>query len=620
MSQAASVPSNNRPYADLPPIISALFEAKARKGLSFENLAKAIGRDEIWVAAAFYGQAKLSPEDIEALARVLDIPLVSIQSELGSHWWPNRGLGPMPPTDPVIYRLYEVKSSFQFGDGIMSMIDCKVNVTKKPDPKGDRVVLTFDRRHQQWKILALRQVVNRSSLVEPIISHKSCAMYVIFTWTDGQSPHPCDPKFQSELGTMPYKSQLSLLHPHSPPPIIMSTSSSEEGSEMVGHSATSSSLESTGSILFSVPSDLSDVQTEITPLTSPTLSEGKMPTPRDILDASRRLGQISASALQGDVTPTKPPKQFYHRGSPESVAGDEAGYDADGDGDADEDINGGNGRTGAGTSATTRPIRRPAFLRIDTRQHKRVASMLAIQRPSPYFGDMDAHTDISHPLRAKLAPLSSIRLKSSGAGAANATAHVESYELRQRRRPNAQPVGLGIGFPENHPLRSRAFTMPIPVTLSPMDDPEPSTGLETRMRKPERRSEWLHASASAVCAPSPVRLALRPTFMGVSPSPIENLPVAAAGAGTFRCDVDVDDHHDRSEVSVRDHGIRRTMMSMSGCDAEIERKRSGLVREVQLDLSKSVVMLPASSAATSTTFHAGSHSALPRNASRRGRR
>ena len=60
-------------------------------------------------------QAKLAPEEIEALARVLDIPLVSIQNELGSHWWPNRGLGPIPPTDPVIYRLYEVRTSFQVG-------------------------------------------------------------------------------------------------------------------------------------------------------------------------------------------------------------------------------------------------------------------------------------------------------------------------------------------------------------------------------------------------------------------------------------------------------------------------------------------------------------------------
>lgn len=33
---------------------------------------------------------------------------------------------------------------YQFGDGIMSLIDCKVHVEKKPDPKGDRVVVTFE--------------------------------------------------------------------------------------------------------------------------------------------------------------------------------------------------------------------------------------------------------------------------------------------------------------------------------------------------------------------------------------------------------------------------------------------------------------------------------------------
>ncbi|KAH7928100.1 Cyanase [Leucogyrophana mollusca] len=155
MAEAASVPSNNRPYADLPPISAALFEAKARKGLTFDEIAKAIGKDEIWLAAAFYGQAKFSSEELVKLAEVLDIPTASVQNELGAHWWPNRGgLGPMPPTDPVIYRLYEsvlvyghaIKAVIheKFGDGIMSMIDCKVNVTKKPDPKGDRVVLTFD--------------------------------------------------------------------------------------------------------------------------------------------------------------------------------------------------------------------------------------------------------------------------------------------------------------------------------------------------------------------------------------------------------------------------------------------------------------------------------------------
>jgi cyanate lyase len=150
----ATVPTSQSPYSELPAVNVALFEAKARKGLSFDDIAKAVGRDEVWLAAAFYGQAKFSPEELVKVSEVLGIPHDNLTDTLGEHWWPNRGLGPVPPTDPVIYRLYEsvlvyghaIKAVIheKFGDGIMSMIDCKVNIEKKPDPKGDRVVLTFD--------------------------------------------------------------------------------------------------------------------------------------------------------------------------------------------------------------------------------------------------------------------------------------------------------------------------------------------------------------------------------------------------------------------------------------------------------------------------------------------
>jgi cyanate lyase len=53
-------------------------------------------------------QAKFSPEELINLSEILDIPIASLQGGLGEHWWPNRGLGPVPPADPVIYRLYEV--------------------------------------------------------------------------------------------------------------------------------------------------------------------------------------------------------------------------------------------------------------------------------------------------------------------------------------------------------------------------------------------------------------------------------------------------------------------------------------------------------------------------------
>ncbi|KIY72997.1 Cyanase [Cylindrobasidium torrendii FP15055 ss-10] len=155
MSQGATIAANTRPYANLPPINVALFEAKARRGLSFDEIAKAIEKDEVWVASAFYGQAKFTEKELQKLAEILGINESELSGALGSHWWPNRGdLGPMPPTDPVLYRLYEgvmvygpaIKAIIheKFGDGIMSMIDCKVSVDKKPDPKGDRIVLAFD--------------------------------------------------------------------------------------------------------------------------------------------------------------------------------------------------------------------------------------------------------------------------------------------------------------------------------------------------------------------------------------------------------------------------------------------------------------------------------------------
>jgi len=155
---------NAAPYKNLSTVHQYLFASKAAKGCSFADIAKEINRDEVWTAAVFYGQAKPTPQDIERLASFFGDELQFaapneagqwFSQELGKNWMINRGdQGPMPPTDPVIYRLYEgilvygypIKHIIQekFGDGIMSLIDCEVHVDRKEDPKGDRVVLTFD--------------------------------------------------------------------------------------------------------------------------------------------------------------------------------------------------------------------------------------------------------------------------------------------------------------------------------------------------------------------------------------------------------------------------------------------------------------------------------------------
>mgnify|MGYP002815607699 CR=1 FL=1 len=125
--------------------------AKKTKGLSFAELEGILGRDEVWIASLFYGQATASAEEAAKLAEVLSLdPAITeaIQE------FPTKGsLDPVIPTDPLIYRFYEIMQVYgmplkdviqeKFGDGIMSAIDFTIDVDKVEDPKGDRVSITM---------------------------------------------------------------------------------------------------------------------------------------------------------------------------------------------------------------------------------------------------------------------------------------------------------------------------------------------------------------------------------------------------------------------------------------------------------------------------------------------
>lgn len=61
------------------------------------------------MASVFYGQAIPTANDVEGIAKYLDINVEGLSTELKRSGFIHRGdLGPMPPKDPVIYRLYEV--------------------------------------------------------------------------------------------------------------------------------------------------------------------------------------------------------------------------------------------------------------------------------------------------------------------------------------------------------------------------------------------------------------------------------------------------------------------------------------------------------------------------------
>lgn len=149
-----------------------LFEAKKAKNLSFETIAKALGREEVSTAAMFYGHTPASEEDLKKLSEILDIPEAELRkTELMN--FPDRGRSlEMPPREPLVYRLYEIVQNYgyayksvineKFGDGIMSAISFSTKVEKETDEKGEWVKITL---RGKWYVYAIYMVWWRRPLI-----------------------------------------------------------------------------------------------------------------------------------------------------------------------------------------------------------------------------------------------------------------------------------------------------------------------------------------------------------------------------------------------------------------------------------------------------------------------
>ncbi|MEL6553111.1 MAG: cyanase [Cyanobacteria bacterium J06621_11] len=128
-------------------ITSKLLAAKKEKGLSFADLEEKLGYDEVWIASVFYRQASASEEEASKMVEL--IGLGPEYAEALTECPMKGGLDPLVPTDPLIYRFYEIMQVYgmpvkavvheKFGDGIMSAIDFSIDVEREEDPKGDRV-------------------------------------------------------------------------------------------------------------------------------------------------------------------------------------------------------------------------------------------------------------------------------------------------------------------------------------------------------------------------------------------------------------------------------------------------------------------------------------------------
>ena len=128
-----------------------LLAAKRSKGITFATLESLLGRDEVWIASLLYGQSTASSEEADKLIEVLGLD-PGLKAELMTP--PVKGcLDPVIPTDPLIYRFYEIMQVYglplkdviqeKFGDGIMSAIDFTMDVDKVEDPAGNRVKVTM---------------------------------------------------------------------------------------------------------------------------------------------------------------------------------------------------------------------------------------------------------------------------------------------------------------------------------------------------------------------------------------------------------------------------------------------------------------------------------------------
>jgi cyanate lyase len=140
-------------------VTEKIIAAKISQGLKWADVAAEVGLSKEWVTAACLGQMTLSREQASTVGKIFGL------SEEDRRWLmtvPYKGSLPTSvPTDPLIYRFYELVNVYgttfkeliheEFGDGIMSAIDFKMDLTREADPKGDRVKIVMSGKFLPYK-------------------------------------------------------------------------------------------------------------------------------------------------------------------------------------------------------------------------------------------------------------------------------------------------------------------------------------------------------------------------------------------------------------------------------------------------------------------------------------
>lgn len=140
-------------------VTSMIITQKVLKGIKWSDVADAIGLSKEWTTAACLGQMAVNKQQADIIG---DIFSLSDEAKAWLQIVPYKGSLPTAvPTDPLIYRFYELISVYgtsikeliheEFGDGIMSAIDFSMDIQREPDPKGDRVNIVLSGKFLPYK-------------------------------------------------------------------------------------------------------------------------------------------------------------------------------------------------------------------------------------------------------------------------------------------------------------------------------------------------------------------------------------------------------------------------------------------------------------------------------------
>ncbi|WP_421726110.1 cyanase [Bauldia sp.] len=152
-----------------------ILDIKREKGWTWKYVTDEIGgMSPVLVVGALLGQHKLVKPLAKAAA---DLFGLNESEERMLNEVPMRGAGvPMPPTDPLIYRFYELVMingpawkaliEEEFGDGIMSAIDFDFDMERLADPKGDRVAIKMSGKFLPYKYYGAEQGIPTLGLKE----------------------------------------------------------------------------------------------------------------------------------------------------------------------------------------------------------------------------------------------------------------------------------------------------------------------------------------------------------------------------------------------------------------------------------------------------------------------